>query len=165
MNHAKFLTLAAGGLIVALFGGAPGATYAGSATPVAPVNIADGVALKGYDPVAYFTSGHPTPGLDSYTYRWAGVPYKFASGDDLALFKAEPVKYLPQYGGYCAYAMALNRIADIDPKRWAIVEGKLYLNNGYLAQTLWTTNRTEHIASADHNWPLYPKESGATHGE
>lgn len=161
MNRSKFLALVAGCLVVALIAGVPSSTFAGSATPVAPVNTSDGVALKGYDPVAYFTSGRPTPGLDQYTYRWDGVSYRFASADDLALFKAEPAKYVPQYGGYCAYAMSLNRIADIDPSRWAIVDGKLYLNNGYIAQTLWSANKTGHIASADRNWPLYPKKSGS----
>jgi len=161
MNRPKLRLVSACALIVALLGGFPASTHAASATPVAPVNTADGLALKGYDPVAYFISGQPIPGLAQYNYRSDRVTYRFASADDLARFTAEPVKYRPQYGGYCAYAMALDRIADIDPKRWAIVDGKLYLNNGYIAQTLWGTNKVRHIAAADRNWPLYPKKSNA----
>ena len=122
------------------------------------VNTADDVGLKGYDPVAYFTRGEPTPGVDQHTYRWKGVTYRFASAEDLGLFKANPEKYLPQYGGYCAYAMSLNRIADIDPSEWTIVDGKLYLNNGFFAQSLWSLNKSGNIASGDRNWPEYPKK-------
>jgi YHS domain-containing protein len=127
-------------------------------SPVAAVNTAAGLGLKGYDPVAYFTEGRPTPGIDQYTYSWKGVTYRFASADNLARFQTDPEKYLPQYGGYCAYAMSLDRIADIDPSRWAIINGKLYLNNGYLAQSLWSLNKGGNIASGDRNWPLYPKK-------
>jgi YHS domain-containing protein len=137
-----------------------GAAVAGSSpSPVAAVNTADGFALKGYDPVAYFTDGHPTKGEDQYSFQWKGVRYRFASAESLQRFKADPEKYLPQYGGYCAYAMSLDRIADIDPYRWAIVDGKLYLNNGFLAQHLWSLNESGNIASADRNWPLYPKNA------
>jgi YHS domain-containing protein len=130
---------------------------AGSA-PVPAVNARDGVGLKGYDPVAYFVNGRPTKGTEQYSYVWKGVTYWFASKDNLTRFKADPDKYLPQYGGYCAYAMSLNRIADIDPSRWAVVDGKLYLNNGYLAQALWSRNKRGNIDSADQNWPNYPKQ-------
>jgi YHS domain-containing protein len=130
-----------------------------SAAPVAPVNTTEGLALKGYDPVAYFTEGQPTKGTDQYSFQWKGVTYRFASAENLQRFKADPEKYLPQYGGYCAYAMSLDRIADIDPFRWAIVDGKLYLNNGFIAQDLWSLNKSGNIASADHNWPLYPKKA------
>jgi YHS domain-containing protein len=108
--------------------------------PVAAVNTADGVGLKGYDAVAYFITGEPTQGLADYTHRWNGVTYRFASAENRERFKADPEKYVPQYGGYCAYAMSINRIADIDPARWAIVDGKLYLNNNRLSQALWSVN-------------------------
>jgi YHS domain-containing protein len=137
-----------------------GSAVAGfSPAPVAPVNTTDGLALKGYDPVAYFTDGHPTKGEDRYSFQWNGVTYRFASAENLQRFKADRERYLPQYGGYCAYAMSLDRIADIDPYRWAIVGGKLYLNNGFIAQDLWSLNKSGNIASADRNWPLYPKKA------
>jgi len=152
-------------LVFLLIAGVVSASWLGSAeagssaSPVFAVNTKDGFALKGYDPVAYFTVGQPTKGVDQYTYRWHCVTYRFASADNLQRFKADPEKYVPQYGGYCAYAMSLDRIADIDPYRWAIMGGKLYLNNGYLAQDLWALNKSGNIASADQNWPLYPKKA------
>jgi YHS domain-containing protein len=147
-------------LVVVLFAARPGSAVAASEkAPVPTVNAAGGTGLKGYDPVGYFTLGQPTPGVDQYTYRWKGVTYRFASAGNLERFKADPAKYLPRYGGYCAYAMAINRIADIDPSRWAIVDGKLYLNNNYLSYHLWSLNKSGNISSADRNWPLYPKKA------
>ena len=126
-------------------------------SPVAAVNTTNGIGLKGSDPVAYFTTGHPTPGVDQYTYRWKGVTYRFASAENQERFKVDPESYLPQYGGYCAYAMSLNRIADIDPARWAIVAGKLYLNNNFFSHGLWSLNKSGNITAADRNWAGYPK--------
>jgi YHS domain-containing protein len=145
-------------LTVALFAGIAGPAAAGSATPpVSAVNTDNGVALKGYDPVAYFTTGQPTPGLDQYTYRYKGVTYRFGSAENRDRFKASPDAYAPQYGGYCAYAMSINRIADIDPARWAIVDGKLYLNKNRLAHTLWSVNKGGHISDGDQHWAAFPK--------
>jgi YHS domain-containing protein len=146
-------TLAAIGLVLALTQHA----YA-EAAQIDPTNTENGIALKGYDPVAYFNSGQPTEGAERYSFQWNGVTYRFASQHNLEAFKADPGRYAPQYGGYCAYAMSLNRIADIDPTKWAVVDGKLYLNNGYIAQTLWSLDKTGNIKSADDNWPLYPKK-------
>jgi YHS domain-containing protein len=128
-------------------------------SPVPTVNVSDGIGVKGYDPVAYFTIGRPTPGLDRYLYRWKGVTYRFASSQNREKFRNDPEKYLPQYGGYCAYAMSINRIADIDPSRWAIVNDRLYLNNNFLSYHLWSLNEKGHITSADSYWPLYPKKA------
>ena len=137
----------------------PGSALAASDSPVPAVNAKEGIGLKGYDPVAYFTNGAPTKGLELYSFAWKGVTYRFASAENLDRFKADPAKYLPQYGGYCAYAMSLDAIADVDPSRWAIVNGKLYLNNGFIAEKLWSLNKSGNIVSADRNWPLYPKEA------
>jgi YHS domain-containing protein len=145
--------------VVTLLGALPGFAFGGSPTPVSAVNATDSIGLEGYDPVAYFIIGKPTPGVNEYTYRWKNVTYKFASAENQARFKADPEKYLPQYGGYCAYAMSLDRIADIDPNKWAIVDGKLYLNNGLVAQSLWSLNKSGHIASGNRNWAQYPKNA------
>ena len=146
-------------IVLGLLVGNPGSTLAVSDSPVPAVNAKEGIGLKGYDPVAYFTNGAPTKGLEQYGFAWKGVTYRFASAENLDRFKADPAKYLPQYGGYCAYAMSLDRIADVDPSRWAIVNGKLYLNNGFVAEKLWSLNKSGNIVSADRNWPLYPKEA------
>jgi YHS domain-containing protein len=143
------------GLVVVIAGSAK----AGSGSPVLAVNAEEGIGLKGYDPVSYFINGAPTKGSEQYSFAWKGVTYRFASAENLERFKADPEKYLPQYGGYCAYAMSLDRIADIDPSRWAIVNGKLYLNNGFVAENLWSLNKNGNIVSADRNWPLYPKKA------
>jgi YHS domain-containing protein len=139
--------------------GNPGSALAASDSPVPAVNAKEGIGLKGYDPVAYFTNRAPTKGLDQYSFAWKGVTYRFASAENLDRFKADPAKYLPQYGGYCGYAMSVDRIADIDPSRWAVVNGKLYLNNGFVAEKLWSLNKSGNIVSADRNWPLYPKKT------
>jgi len=133
--------------------------------PVAPVNTKDGLAIKGFDPVAYFDSGQATEGSSHYSLRLNGVTYRFSTAGNLQRFKINPTKFAPQYGGYCAYAMSLNRIADIDPARWAIVDGKLYLNNGFVAQSLWSVNKRANIDSADKNWAVFPKQPVANRGK
>jgi YHS domain-containing protein len=153
--------IAAGLMLALTLAGLPGAASSASpGTPIHPVNTEGGVALKGYDPVAYFGAGRATRGTEAHTHRWQGATYRFASADNLERFKADPERYLPRYGGYCAYAMSLNRIADIDPERWAIVDGRLYLNNNRLAHALWSLDRTGHIESADRHWPAFPKLAG-----
>ena len=132
-----------------------GAASAGS--PIAAVNTEHGLAIKGYDPVAYFTTGEPTPGLAQFSAIYKGATYRFASAENRDRFIAAPEKFVPQYGGYCAYAISLNKIADIDPEEWAIIKDKLYLNNGFLAQTLWSFDKSGNIARGDQNWPLVPK--------
>jgi YHS domain-containing protein len=128
-----------------------------AASPIAAVNTEHGLAIKGYDPVAYFTTGKPTPGLAQFSTTYKGTTYRFASAENRDRFIAAPAKFVPQYGGYCAYAISLNKIADIDPEEWAIIKDKLYLNNGFLAQTLWSFDKTGNIARGDQNWPLVPK--------
>src|SRR5712671_6119570 len=87
-------------MVIAMLGGLPGFALGGSPTSVPAVNTTDSIGLKGYAPVAYFTLGEPTPGVNEYMYRWKNVTYRFASAENQARFKADPEKYLPQYGGY-----------------------------------------------------------------
>ena len=126
-------------------------------SPIAPVNTEHGLAIKGYDPVSYFTSGKPTPGLAQFSTTYKGATYRFVSAENRDRFLAATEKFVPQYGGYCAYAISLNKIADIDPDEWAIVNDKLYLNNGFLAQSLWFLDKSGNIVRGDQNWPLVPK--------
>ena len=125
--------------------------------PIAPVNTEHGLAVKGYDPVSYFITGIPTPGLAEFSATYKGATYRFSSAENRDRFIGTPEKFVPQYGGYCALAISLNKIADIEPERWTIVNNKLYLNNGFLAQTLWSLDKSGNIARGDHNWPLVPK--------
>jgi YHS domain-containing protein len=133
------------------------AGFASAAAPIAPTNTENGLAVKGYDPVAYFRVGEAVRGEAEFSATYEGATYRFASAEDRALFVASPARYVPQYGGYCALAMALDSIADIDPEEWAIVGGKLYLNNGFFAQRLWSIDKSGNIERADRNWPGVPK--------
>lgn len=88
----------------------------------------DGVAIKGYDPVAYFVSGHAKKGSEEFSYEWLGTKWLFASAENRQLFAADPIKYAPQYGGYCSTVHLVEPgKADINPTAWRIVNGQLYL--------------------------------------
>jgi YHS domain-containing protein len=110
-------------------------------------------AIRGYDPVAYFIMGEPTAGKAKYATKWQGAIYRFSSADNLALFKSDPERYAPQYGGYCAYAMSRGAIATTVPEAWSIVNGKLYLNFSIAVQKRWQKDIPGHIRAANNNWP------------
>lgn len=109
--------------------------------------------IKGYDPVAYFTTGKPVKGLKDLEYQWMGATFRFSNKENLELFKKAPEKYAPQYGGYCSYAVSQGYTAPVDPEAWDIVNGKLYLNYSKSVQKKWREKRDEYIAAADKNWP------------
>ena len=119
----------------------------------AAVFTEDGVAVKGYDPVAYFTEGRPVRGSAEFSAEHEGATYRFASQANLDAFQAEPARYLPQYGGYCAWAVAQGYKAPIVPDAWAVVDGKLYLNASKGVQRRWQRDIPGFIAQADQNWP------------
>jgi YHS domain-containing protein len=123
-------------------------------SPVAPVNVtAEGIAIKGYDPVVYFTDQKPAKGSASFEYLWSGAKWRFATAEHLDLFKSGPEKYAPKYGGYCAYAVSKGKIVDIDPGAWTVFEGRLYLNVSKDVRRLWEKDKEEYIRKADENWP------------
>ena len=116
------------------------------------------VALQGYDPVAYFTDGAPRRGDVAHALDWNGRTWHFASAENRAAFAADPARYAPQYGGYCAWAVARNYLAPVDPTAWAIVDGKLYLNFDARIQRRWARDTAGFIAQANANWPaLMPR--------
>ena len=87
------------------------------------------VAIKGYDPVAYFVDGNATRGVDQYSYRWLGAVWHFASAEHRDLFMKNPSSYAPQYGGYCADGVSFGTVTtNVDPRAWRIIEGKLYIS-------------------------------------
>jgi YHS domain-containing protein len=110
-------------------------------------------AVGGYDPVAYFTDGKPVAGNKSFTASHAGAEYRFVSAQNRDVFKANPAKFAPQYGGYCAWAVSQGYTAPADPKVWKIVDGKLYLNYDADVGRRWSKDVPGHIAKADANWP------------
>jgi YHS domain-containing protein len=125
--------------------------------PVDEIDNVKGLALKGYDPVAYFTERKPAPGRPDISYRWQGASYYFASTADRALFAANPGHYAPQFGGYCAYAVSRGTTAEGDPLQWTVDDDRLFVNNNFLAQWLWNRHRTANIKQGRVNWPLIPK--------
>ncbi len=120
-----------------------------------PVNRSrfGGVAIEGYDPVAYFTEGKPVKGRKSFETEWNGATWRFASAEHRDAFEATPEAYAPRYGGYCAWAVSQGYTAGIDPEAWKIVDGKLYLNYSRKVQETWEQDLRGNIRLADENYP------------
>jgi YHS domain-containing protein len=125
--------------------------------PVEELNLQHGVALKGYDPVAYFAEGTAANGNAGNSYRWRGATWLFSTPEHREAFMADPAHYAPEFGGYCAFAVSRGTTADADPHQWTIVDGKLYVNNNAFAKKLWDQDRPANIVAGDANWPLIPK--------
>lgn len=131
-----------------------------------PVFSTDGVAIEGTDPVAYFTEGKPVAGSPDFTHDYAGATWRFASAANRDTFAADPARYAPQYGGYCAWAVSQGRTASTDPSAWKIVGGLLYLNYSKNIQKRWSNDIPTNIQRGDANWPqllagedpIYPAE-------
>lgn len=117
-----------------------------------------GVAIVGTDPVAYFTDGKAVPGSDAFTTTWQGATWKFASAAHRDLFVADPAKYAPQYGGYCAYGVAQGGLVKIDPTQFTIRDGKLYLNYDNEVQKRWLKDPAGFIREADAKFPALLEE-------
>jgi hypothetical protein len=119
-----------------------------------PINKeSNGVAIKGYDPVAYFTDSKPVQGSAAFTHQWMNSTWRFASAEHRDEFARDPEKYAPQYGGYCAYGVSQGHTAPIDPEAWTIIEGKLYLNYSKGVKKTWAEAIPKHIDEANRNWP------------
>ena len=123
------------------------------------LNQIDGLALHGFDPVAYFTQNKAVKGEPFLTASYQGVTYQFASKEDQAAFQANPAKYVPQYGGFCAFATTAGLKADIDPYAFAINDGKLYVNYSEKALQAYQADVKGNTEKADHNWPQVAKET------
>ena len=136
------------------------ASFAASATLAADeVNVTKGatlagpgLAVHGYDVVAYFNQGRPTLGSDQYAVAYAAGTYRFESQANLDAFKANPAKYAPAFGGFCAYGAALGKKFDGDPLLWKIVDGRLVLNLNAEIQKKWSADIAGNVAKADENW-------------
>jgi len=118
------------------------------------------LAIQGYDPVAYFTDGKPTRGLPEFEFQWDGHRYHFASAEHRDLFKADPVHYAPQFGNFCAMALALNQVVVANPENWLISDGKLYVfgKAAPFGPELFQKNLVSNIAKANQNRSILPKE-------
>lgn len=115
--------------------------------------LVPGVALGGYDAVAYFSQRKPVKGLAEHATRYNGATWHFASVQNRDAFVADPHRYAPQYGGYCAWAVASGYTAKGDPQIWRIVDDKLYLNYSRRVQRRWSKDIRGNISRANGNWP------------
>ena len=127
-------------------GGVPGSTM--------PINVdAQGLALRGYDPVAYFEEAKPTRGVANLSASYGGARYLFASESHRKLFLENPKKYVPEYGGFCAVGASFGEKVDVDPETGKVIGGKLYLNNGPKALEIFDHDTRNTISRANQNWP------------
>jgi YHS domain-containing protein len=115
-------------------------------------NNNDGVAIKGFDPVAYFQENKAVEGNNTINYKWSGSIWKFTSEENLEKFKKQPERYAPQYGGFCAYGASENHLSPTDPEAFTIVDNKLYLNYSKKVKELWIKNTEQRILKANEYW-------------
>lgn len=125
--------------------------------PVAAVSTKDGLAVKGYDVVAYFDKNSAVKGDAQFSTEWNGAKWHFASAANRDKFVANPGKYAPQYGGYCAWAVGHGYTAPSDPEAFTIHEGKLYLNYNKDVSAKWSPDKANWIAKGDEHWPKLHK--------
>lgn len=111
----------------------------------------DKVAIKGHDPVAYFTEGRPMQGSPEFTHSWNDAVWHFVSAEQRDLFAADPERYAPQFGGHCAMALTRGEIRTIDPTAWAIVDGRLYLSYTKRGINKFQQD-TQNVGKAERNW-------------
>ena len=137
-----------------------------AATPAraARINADGGIAVRGTDVVAYAIEGRPPPGLAGIAHDWAGARWLFATEAHRALFVREPARFAPAYGGFCAWAVARNYLAPIDPEAWRIVERRLFLNFDRRIQRRWERDIPGNISAAEANWPGLSRDREAPRG-
>lgn len=119
-----------------------------------------GLALKGYDPVAYFTDGKPVKGDAAFVSTYGGARYQFSSAEHKAAFDANPAKYAPAFGGFCAYAASQGHTAPISTDAWQIQDNRLILNYSRDVQGLFNQDRSGNLKKADANWPKLVEQEG-----
>jgi hypothetical protein len=117
-----------------------------------PIFTASGLAIRGYDPVAYFSENKPVEGLKEFSFTWQEVEWRFKNKANMELFKSSPEKYAPQFGGFCAYGVSDNHKSPTDPSAFTVVNDKLYLNYSPKVKELWSKDRDGHIKRAETNW-------------
>lgn len=117
-----------------------------------------GLALQGYDPVAYFTENKPVKGSTEFTAAYKGATYHFASAEHKAAFEKDPAKYEPQFGGFCGYAASINKLAPIQPEFFQVLNGRLVLQHNEKAWTLWHEDVEGNLKKADANWPTLSQQ-------
>ena len=128
-------------------------TTAWASEPPVYTGLLSNTGAGGYDTVSYFETGKPTKGSSDYNTQYQGANWRFANAENLARFEANPERYAPAYGGYCAWAVSQGYLAKGDPKHWNIRDGRLYLNYNQSVQDKWLEDPLGFIRQADANWP------------
>ena len=146
LHRRQLLAAAAAALPATLIATRPG----WAATP--PIYAEDGIAIDGSDAVAYFTEGRPVAGDPAITHDWNGATWRFSSTANRDAFAADPDAYAPQFGGYCAWAVAEGYIAPTTPEAWTIHDGKLYLNFSRRIRRRWERDIPGNVARGERNW-------------
>lgn len=123
-----------------------------------------GLAIQGYDPVAYFTDNKAVKGNAKFNSEHEGAKYQFVSAEHKAMFEANPEKYAPAYGGYCGYAASIDRLSPISPEWFQIEDGKLILQHNQKAFDLFNKGLKENVVKADANWPGLVAKNGVAGG-
>ena len=119
-----------------------------------------GVAIQGYDPVAFFTDGKPLKGDSNFVCKRDGAIYLFASKEHRDAFKADPAKYEPRFGGYCAYGVSRNRLVEIDVDAFQVVDGRLLLQYSKGVRDDFNKDTKGNLAKAEANWPALVEKKG-----
>jgi YHS domain-containing protein len=143
----RMLTLLKAGLVATML------FAASHVFAIEPIFSTKSGAIRGYDPVAYFTMNKAVKGQKKLSTTWQGATWHFSSQANLDAFKADPEKYAPQYGGYCAYGVAQGFTPEIDPQAFHVREGKLYLNLSKDVLKRWKEDIPAYVADANKNWP------------
>lgn len=123
-------------------------------------DAASQTGLQGYDPVAFFTDARATKGNPAIAGQYNGVTYLFASEEHKALFAQNPEKYLPAYGGYCAYGVSINKLFPVEIDTWEVVDGRLILQYNQDVKKKFAEHKTENIRKANANWPKLVEATG-----
>lgn len=145
--------LVAAGAVLTVLAFAPSTSFAVKQTGGEYNTLYAGLGAKGYDVVSYFTDKKPAQGLDKFTTTFGGVTWQFASSEHRDMFKADPAKYAPQYGGFCSWGVSQGKLFDIDPVNgWTVSNAKLYLNfNGDINST-FARDTEGFVSKAERNW-------------
>lgn len=140
---------------IGLFALAPVAGFVGLPAQAAEPETfqIDGLAIRGYDPVAYFTNGAPVIGRAENSLSYKGAMWQFATPANMATFEGDPEKYGAKFGGYCAYAASKGYLAPTVPEAWTVYQDRLYLNFSLRARELWQQDIPGNIALGEANWP------------
>ena len=131
----------------------PGMSLASAGKPVNTLGSPEGIAIGGYDPVAYFREGGPRKGSPDHAVMQGGATWHFVSAQNKALFAVDPERYKPAYGGFCAYGTSRGYLVKIEPEAWSIVDGRLYLNYDLGVRETWARDTPKYLARSEKNWP------------